>query len=454
MGTALFWFRKDLRLMDNPAWVEVCKSNRVLPVFILEPELLKNTGTFRKRQFFANLGALGEEIARLGGKLNVITGPAEGVLPRYIKENRVDAIYLNADTTPFSLKRDKNVFKQISVPVHFFWGGFVHPPETILTQKGEISKVFTPFYKKWISFPASPVVTPDKANFVHTEGNDLETPSDVGPSIFPSGYHGARGRLELFLEKADRYQDSRNFPSEDGTSLLSSDLHFGTMGPREILHNLSPNREGHRQFIRQLAWRDWYAHLLYANQKIPYSPVNPVYENIRWRDDKEGLERWKNGQTGYPIVDAGMRQLSASGWMHNRVRMITASFLVKHLLIDWRIGERYFREILVDGDVAQNSGNWQWVAGTGFDAAPYFRVFNPILQSEKFDPSGSYIRKWVPELNAMPDSYIHSPWTIEESILKKSNVVLGETYPYPIVEHVKARQRVLDAYGKARKLEA
>ena len=453
MATALFWFRKDLRLMDNPAWTEVCKSNRVLPVFILEPELLSNAGTFRKRQFFANLGALAEEITRLGGKLNVITGPAEGILPRYVKENRIDSIYLNADTTPFSLKRDKDVFKQISVPVHSYWGGFVHPPETILTQKGEISKVFTPFYKKWISFPAPPALIPKKPTFIDSDGDDGEMASYEGPSVFPAGYHGARERLERFLEIAERYQDFRNFPSENGTSMLSSDLHFGTMGPREILQNLSPNREGHRQFIRQLAWRDWYAHLLYANQQIPYSPVNPVYENIRWREDNEGLEHWKNGQTGYPIVDAGMRQLLTSGWMHNRVRMITASFLVKHLLVDWRIGERYFREILVDGDVAQNSGNWQWVAGTGFDAAPYFRVFNPILQSEKFDPSGSYIRKWVPELNEMPDSCIHSPWTVEESILGESNVVLGETYPYPIVEHVKARQRVLDAYKTARDTE-
>jgi deoxyribodipyrimidine photo-lyase len=450
MTTALFWFRKDLRLKDNHAWVKACETHRVLPVFVLEPQIISNAGLHRRNQFFLNLSALAEEIQSIGGRLNIIHGPASDVLPRYVRENNIDCLYFNADTTPFSKQRDEFLSNEISAQTHIFWGGLVHPPETVLTQKGEISKVFTPFYKKWVTIPAPPSLQNVQPVFVSGRENDWEIEQDLIPSSSDVGHRGAKERLERFLKVADDYQESRNIPSVEGTSFLSSDLHFGTIGPREILHRLSPNREGHRQFIRQLAWRDWYAHLLYANHEIPLKAANRSYENIQWRDDSEEFENWEKGRTGYPIVDAGMRQLSATGWMHNRVRMITASFLVKHLLIDWRKGERYFRRTLIDGDVAQNCGNWQWVAGTGFDAAPYFRVFNPVLQSKKFDPSGRYIRRWVPELEGMSNSAIHSPWEYGEATLRKHGVALGETYPFPMVNHAEARDRALATYKKAR----
>ncbi|MDG2300192.1 MAG: deoxyribodipyrimidine photo-lyase [Acidimicrobiales bacterium] len=450
MTTALFWFRKDLRIKNNHAWVKACETHRVLPVFVLEPQIISNAGLHRRNQFFLNLSALAEEIQSIGGRLNVIHGPASDVLPRYVRENNIDCLYFNADTTPFSRQRDEFLSNEISAQTHIFWGGLVHPPETVLTQKGEISKVFTPFYKKWVTIPAPLSLQNVQPVFVSGRENDWEIEQDLIPSSSDVGHRGAKERLERFLKVADDYQESRNIPSVEGTSFLSSDLHFGTIGPREILHRLSPNREGHRQFIRQLAWRDWYAHLLYANQEIPLKAANRSYENIQWRDDSEDLENWEKGRTGYPIVDAGMRQLSATGWMHNRVRMITASFLVKHLLIDWRKGERYFRRTLIDGDVAQNCGNWQWVAGTGFDAAPYFRVFNPVLQSKKFDPSGRYIRRWVPELEGMSNSAIHSPWEYDEATLRKHGVALGETYPFPMVNHAEARDRALATYKKAR----
>ena len=450
MTTALFWFRKDLRLKDNHAWVKACETHRVLPVFVLEPQIISNAGPYRRNQFFLNLSALAEEIQSIGGRLNIIHGPASDVLPRYVRENNIDCLYFNADTTPFSRQRDEFLSNEISAQTQTFWGGLVHPPETVLTQKGEISKVFTPFYKKWVTIPAPPSLQNVQPVFVSGRKNDWEIEQDLMPSSSDEGHRGAIERLEHFLNVVDDYQESRNIPSVEGTSFLSSDLHFGTIGPRDILHRLSPNREGHRQFIRQLAWRDWYAHLLYANQEIPLKEANRSYENIQWRDDPKDLQNWKEGQTGYPIVDAGMRQLSATGWMHNRVRMIAASFLVKHLLIDWRKGERYFRRTLIDGDVAQNCGNWQWVAGTGFDAAPYFRVFNPVLQSKKFDPSGSYIRRWVPELEDISNSAIHSPWESDETTLKKYGVVLGRTYPFPMVNHAEARDRALATYKKAR----
>jgi deoxyribodipyrimidine photo-lyase len=248
----------------------------------------------------------------------------------------------------------------------------------------------------------------------------------------------------------DTYRADRDVLDGAGGSALSAALRFGTLSPRAVVRAVAGAGADREAFIRQLAWRDWFAHLLAEEPSLPTRSLRPEFEGIRWHHDPDGLEAWKSGRTGYPVVDAGMRQLAATGTMHNRARMITASFLVKDLLVDWRLGERHFRHLLVDGDVPQNAGNWQWVAGTGPDAAPYFRVFNPVTQSRAHDPTGAYIRRWVPELAGLDDDAVHAPWTVGPLELALAGVTLGDQYPAPIVDHAAARVRAIDAYRAAR----
>ena len=293
---------------------------------------------------------------------------------------------------------------------------------------------------------------PGAAQIADQAGTGLpnrDTAQDPRSGDYPGGEEAAKDRLEDFLGRIDDYLDTRDLPAIDGTSRLSADLRFGTLSPREIAVVVGETTAGRRGFVRQLAWRDWYAHLLYQNPTMPNAAIKPEYDKVAWRNDADEFQAWKNGATGYPIVDAGMRQLLHTGWMHNRVRMIVGSFLVKDLLIDWRKGERWFRHLLVDADMSQNVGNWQWVAGCGTDAAPYFRVFNPWTQSRKFDADGDYIRTWVPELAGLNKKMIHEPHLAPPLDLAAAGVVLGDSYPHPIVNHAFARDRVLAAYKTA-----
>jgi len=258
--------------------------------------------------------------------------------------------------------------------------------------------------------------------------------------------------LESLLQDIESYPETRDLPAIAGTSRLSTALRFGTISPVHLVELVGTDRPGAAAFVRQLAWRDWYAHTTAENLEIDRKALRPGYDRIVWTTGEEAdldFTRWTNGMTGYPIVDAGMRELRSTGWMHNRVRMIAASFLVKDLLIDWRRGERYFRHWLSDGDIPQNAGNWQWVAGTGPDSAPYFRIFNPVTQSRRFDPTGAYIRQWVPELSALSDNSIHEPWSLSPMERAAAGVWIDETYPAPIIDHAFARERTLHAYQSA-----
>ena len=450
MDVGICWFRKDLRLTDNPAWTNACLAGQVIPVFVLEQSLVNSASSLKRDVFFSHLLALKTELNDLGGDLLIINGPAEKAIPKLIARCGAKSLYFNDDSSPFSRARDRKVKSLSNVPSHTYWGNLIHPPGAVLTSSGTVSKVFTPFYKKWVTTPISPVGQVSKLVF-GTLPSDLNEKINVHPTpLMTPGSEGAQNRLEAFLTRADEYDNSRDYPFIDATSRLSSDLHFGTIGPREICSVINETSDSGKAFVRQLAWRDWYSHLLFKSPEIISLPANPAYGKINWRNNKDDYFAWEKGKTGYPIVDAGMRELNKTGFMHNRVRMITGSFLVKHLLTDWRIGEKYFRQILLDGDVSQNIGNWQWVAGTGFDAAPYFRIFNPVRQSEKFDNNGNYIRKWVPELADVDKKDIHAPWLADSHDLASKGVKLGTDYPYPIVDHAYARERCLTTYKLAR----
>ncbi len=447
-AAGVVWFRRDLRLDDNPAWAAATAAHdQVVALFVLEPRLLNASGPIRRDQLLGHLRALDDELQDMSARLVVRSGPASVAVPAVVTEADAAALYYNADASSFSRQRDDAVADALTVPIHAHHGLTVHEPGAVLTKKGTLSQVFTPFYKAWSATPLTPWPTPGPGRPTAMAGEPIPTPD--GPLRHTAGAAGAWQRATSWLDHVEDYPDTRDLPAVQGTSDLSADLKFGTIAARTLVDVIGTETAGREAFVRQLAWRDWWAHTLAQRPDLPDVALKARYDDIAWRHDPAGFERWCTGQTGYPIVDAGMRQLTATGWMHNRVRMICASFLVKDLLIDWRKGERFFRHHLVDADVAQNAGNWQWVAGTGPDAAPYFRIFNPTSQAKKFDPRGDYIRRWVPELAGLPAQVVHEPNLADPDLLAAAGVVLDDTYPSPMVDHREARTRALDAYKQA-----
>ncbi|MDH3705148.1 MAG: DNA photolyase family protein [Acidimicrobiia bacterium] len=447
---ALCWFRRDLRLADNPAWANATRlGDEVIGLYVLDPGLLDRVSDRRRDLLLGHLRALDAELGRHGGALLVTGGDPTTVVPSTVASHGVQHVTVNGDVGPYAQRRDQAVGTALdAVPLLVHWGTLVQPPGSVLTAKGTLSRVFSAFHRAWDRLPHEPWGDADPAEVLAITGQPIPEPS-AAPAIEP-GEGAALDRLGAWLERVDGYDTDRDRPDRPGTSTLSADLRFGTVSPREVLLRVGDHTDGRAAFCRQLAWRDWYAHTTLARPDIANAALRPEYDRIEWRDDPTGFEAWQQGRTGYPIVDAGMRELTATGFMHNRVRMITASFLVKDLLIDWRRGERHFRHHLLDGDVAQNAGNWQWVAGTGPDAAPYFRIFNPITQSERFDPDGAYIRRWVPELAGLDRKAIHRPDRLGPLELEAAGVTLGDTYPHPIVDHAAARERTLRAYAAAK----
>ncbi len=446
------WFRRDLTLDDNVAWCDATTGcQEVIALFVLDARVLARAGPPRRRQFVDALAGLDDELRSCGGSLSIIAGDARAVVARVAREHDVDVVHWNDDVTRFARARDDAVAAELArsgIALRRHWSTFVHPPTSILTAAGTVPRVFARFHDRWSGLAVADPVESGPARLVSIPGEPV--PRVEGAPTFPGGPCGADDRLHALLERVDRYDDSRDLVAEDATSHLSADLHFGSISPRAALRAVGFTSAGRRAFVRQLAWRDWFGHLFAERPDLVDHAQAEMFDHIAWRDDPAAVEAWMRGRTGYPIVDAAMRELAASGWIPNRLRMVAASFLVKDLLVDWRVGERHFRRLLVDGDVSQNAGNWQWVAGTGPDAAPYFRVFNPVTQARRFDPVGEYTRARVPELAGLPGASIHAPWELGPLELAAAGVFLGDTYPSPIVEHATARLRAIAAYVDAR----
>ncbi len=442
----IFWFRRDLRLTDHPALAAAAERGPVLPLFIDDAALREPSGANRLHFLSASLRSLDRS---MGGRLVVRSGDPVHVIGSLREEIGARSVVATADFGPYGRRRDERVERELDsdhFEVSFLDSPYAVAPGSITTKTDTPYKVFTPFYRAWIEHGRpQPSVAPDVEWFTGAATEGIPDSPDVVAALPRAGEDAAAERLDWFLDgPVDDYHERRNDPGVDGTSRLSPYLKWGTLHPRQILARLGRS-SGEDVFRSEIAWREFYADVLFHR---PDSARRAFVETLAAIEYDEGavaderFERWCRGETGYPIVDAGMRQLLAQGWMHNRVRMIVASFLVKDLHLDWTRGARWFMEHLVDGDLASNNHGWQWVAGTGTDAAPYFRVFNPTTQSAKFDPSGAYLRRWIPEIAHLSDRRIHEPASDE------AGPPAG--YPAPIVDHAAERNEALARYERAK----
>jgi deoxyribodipyrimidine photo-lyase len=476
MTRLIWWLRRDLRLNDNAALhYALTHAESVVPVFIFDSTLLKaeRLRGARKAWLFDGLRALESDLQRYGSRLIVREGtPAEALLA-LCAEIGAEGVVFNRDYSPYAAKRDAAVQKALAergLSAHSCADLLIHEPHEVPSKSGKPYDVYSPFRRAWEALPKpEPYAISDAMRAKLRLPDELAAlpslPIPVGeqPVPQPIGLPGeaeALRRLEAFIAAPIyRYHERRDLHGEDGTSALSPYLRFGMISVR-ICYQAAQRarsaaldesaRKGVDVWISELVWREFNYQVL---ARYPYSVrrnLRPAYDAVQWEDNPEHLAAWREGRTGYPVVDAAMRQLLQTGWMHNRTRMIVASFLCKDLLCDWRHGERFFMQHLLDGDVANNVGGWQWTAGTGTDAAPYFRVFNPIAQSEKFDPHGNYIRRWLPELAHLPDRFIHAPFRMSAAEQRHFGIVIGRDYPPPIVDHDVQRERALRMYAAAK----
>ena len=470
MTSSIWWIRRDLRLNDNSALqAALTAGEQVIPLFIMDPNLWQGEWFSARRADFlvANLSELDTDLQSRGSRLIVRFGDPKKILNDFINHYSVKAIFAEEDHTPYARRRDSQLAQHL--PIKFVEGKSVHHPDSLLKSDGMPYKVYTPFMKQWKELPSP---TPFDIIPAPTK---IDTPENIPTDPLPArntqqertdflpGEKAAQDLVTSFVVGPDApiysYADLRNQPNLKATSGLSPYFRFGLISIRQAvaiaysaIHsaNTEDQRTNAETWLNELVWREFFNYILYHYPQSLRQSFREDYNKIPWVNDEEDFEAWKTGLTGFPIVDAGMRQLSETGWMHNRVRMITASFLVKNLLVNWQWGEAWFMQNLLDGDPASNNGGWQWVAGTGTDAAPYFRIFNPISQSLKFDPEGEYIRQWLPELRSIPGNLIHTPWKMSQEEQQTYQCQVGLDYPEPIVDLSFSRQRALDAYRSAR----
>lgn len=476
--TSLVWFRHDLRLDDNPALhAALAHSKTVIPVFIWEPEAEDDWSPGRASRCWLHwsLKSLDAALRAASSRLILRQGNALDNLLRLLEETRASAVFWNRRYEPAITARDHEIetaLRRKGATVETFNALLLFEPGTVQTKSSTPYKIFTPFYRACLALPepSAPLNAPRTIGrprkwplSVKLEELRLlpRIPWDAGiRTTWAFGEAAGKARFDDFVsESLADYLDRRDRPDRKEASCLSPFLHFGEISPRRIWHSVREAMRSRKQigfcpaaegYLRQLVWREFAHHLLFHYPHTPSAPLDQTFESFPWRNDRQALRAWQQGQTGFPIIDAGMRQLWTTGWMHNRVRMLVGSFLVKDLLIPWQSGAKWFWDTLVDADLANNTLGWQWVAGCGADAAPFFRIFNPVSQGERFDPKGEYVRQWVPELAKMPDKWIHKPWQAPADELRKAGVELGRFYPRPMVDHGEARQRALDLFRKLR----
>lgn len=472
---SFFWFRRDLRVQDNPGLLAACQKGAVLPLYILDE---KTPGAYKMGE--ASRWWLHhslENLARdLDGALNFYEGDPLEVFKDLSARHDVRHIFWNRCYEPWRIQQDtalKTTLKEDGVMVESFQASLLWEPWHIKTKEGNPYKVFTPYYQKGClqaPAPRAPLPAPQTPQFLKDNKSvslaSLHLRAKNGwdeklESHWHIGEKAAHARLHHFLEDdLSHYKEGRDFPALGHTSRLSPHLAFGEISPHQIWHALgglsafeaaSPSMAS---FASELGWREFSYYLLYHFPSLPHANFQPKFDTFPWRVDDGALACWQQGKTGYPLVDAGMRELWQTGTMHNRVRMVVASFLVKNLRLDWRLGAAWFWDCLTDADLASNSASWQWVAGSGADAAPYFRIFNPVTQGQKFDPDGTYIRRFVPEIAALPDRYLFAPWTAPDAVRRGAHVILGQTYPAPLVDLPKSRDEALRAYQMIKEISS
>jgi len=468
--TSIILFRRDLRLSDNPALIAAAKFGPVIPIYIYEEKESPgwNTGAAGKFWLHHSLTALNKS---LDGHLVILKDKKS--LREIIEDTGVTHVFWNRRYEPFLADIDATLQKSLEkggLTVETFQAGLLWEPWAVAKNDGTPYKVFTPFYRNGClkrEEPRTPHKKPSSLSFKKIKSMSID---DLGllpksprwdkkmEAYWQPGEDGAHKTLSRFMKKGfNNYKEGRNFPGQDVLSHLSPHTHFGEISPHQVWHATKHAGHEHKQekeldtFHSEMGWREFSYYLMHHFPELPDQPWDKKFAKMKWSSSAKNLKAWQAGQTGYPIVDAGMRELWETGYMHNRIRMVVASFLIKHLGIHWVEGEKWFWDCLVDGDLAVNAFNWQWVAGCGADAAPYFRIFNPVLQGEKFDKDGQYVRQWVPELKALPDKYLHHPWDASEEILRKAKVDLGKTYPHPLVDHNDARERAMHDYKNLKK---
>ena len=480
LAPTLLWFRQDLRLQDNPALAAaVSRGAPVIAVYILDEagEGRWPMGAASRWWLHHSLTALDESLRARGSRLIFARGESASVLAELGRLTGARALYWNRRYEPSVVRRDaaiKSRFGAAGWEVESFNSALLHEPHSIANKQGRPFQVFTPYWRYCVTLPISPPVRFTAKSIRSPEvwpsslqRDELELLPRVGwdaglAKRWKPGEAAATRRMVKFTRRAmDEYAEGRNRPDRDGTSQLSPALHFGEISPRQVwaavkaqskISGVFPPSNGARVFLSELGWREFAYHLLHHFPTTPESPLREEFNRFPWAADDDGakLRAWQRGRTGYPIVDAGMRQLWSTGWMHNRVRMIVGSFLVKHLQLPWTDGAAWFWDTLVDADLANNSLGWQWIAGCGADASPYFRVFAPVLQGKKFDQEGVYVRRWVPEIAGLPNEFIHAPWTAPTAVLATAGIRLGKDYLQPIVDHVTARNEALAAFKTLR----